>query len=352
MAMKAGRFNGALVAGLLLSGCVAPQGVVVVQEPVGYNSWPMIQAVGDRLVCAYSRGKGHDIQEGDRGVFAKVSDDGGRTWSAETLVVNDPRVGEVTIGKGLDEQGAMLLWVRRWTHPSRKAERGHDLYRTTDGVRFEKIATPALDPVPMQITDVLHVPGVGLMCLWFSDGYHVSSVKSWGTLTSADNGRTWTQRTVETGLKEGHWPTEPSAVYLGEGRIFAIARCEAWVRHQFSLTSTDFGKTWTRANTNIADVDRSTPSLVYDPKTGHVANYYYQRGARLLKRRVASAAQVFDHPETWPEPTVLWEGDEPRPIDAGNVNVTVLDGTHYAALYTGTPTDAKVLVLPVQPQSP
>ena len=91
--MRMRTFGGALAVGLLLSGCVVPQGAVVVQEPVGYNSWPMIQAVGDRLVCAYSRGKGHDIQEGGRGVFAKVSDDGGRTWSAETPVVNDPRVG-------------------------------------------------------------------------------------------------------------------------------------------------------------------------------------------------------------------------------------------------------------------
>jgi hypothetical protein len=30
----------------------------VVQDVSGYNSWPMIQAIGDKLVCVYGRGKG------------------------------------------------------------------------------------------------------------------------------------------------------------------------------------------------------------------------------------------------------------------------------------------------------
>ena len=31
----------------------------VVQDVSGYNSWPMIQAIGDKLVCVYSRGTAH-----------------------------------------------------------------------------------------------------------------------------------------------------------------------------------------------------------------------------------------------------------------------------------------------------
>lgn len=77
-----------------------------------YNSWPMIQAMGTKLVCCYTRGKAHNICEGVRGVFARTSTDGGRTWSPEVTVVNDPGYGEVTIGKGLASDGALLLWVR------------------------------------------------------------------------------------------------------------------------------------------------------------------------------------------------------------------------------------------------
>ena len=122
-----------------------PAEAVVVHGAERYNSWPMIQAVGRRLICAYSRGSAHTVDEGARGVFSRVSDDLGATWSDEICVCNDPEWGQVTVGKGLDPDGAMLLWVRNcpdgqgWgpgTH--------HDLWRTTDGLSWEKISSPQL----------------------------------------------------------------------------------------------------------------------------------------------------------------------------------------------------------------
>jgi len=325
------------------AGAASVSGPVAVTPCVEYNSWPMIQALGGKLVCAYSRGSAHSIGEGCRGVFAKVSCDGGRTWSEETCVVNDPDVGEVTIGKGLDGNGAMLLWVRNWGKTRR-----HDLYRTTDGVSFERIASPTLDPMPIQITDVFSVPGAGLMSFWFAGDYRKGDGNSWGTLTSADNGRTWTQRTVESGLAKMEWPTEQSAAYIGDGRILAIARTERGGRCQFQLTSTDYGKTWTRRKTNITDVLESTPSLVFSPETGLVANYYYQRGARKLKRRVANANDVFLNPESWPPPETFAEGEEERDYDAGNVNATFADSVHHLAFYTGSTSNTEVRAVAVR----
>ena len=98
-----------------------------------------------------------------------------------------------------------------------------------------------------------------------------------------------------------------------------------------------------------ADVHESTPSLVFDRKTGLVANYYYQRGARKMKRRTVKAADIFDNPGTWPEPTVLAEGHEKRAYDAGNVNATASAGRHYLATYTGTDRDTAVVVLSLEP---
>ena len=332
--------------GMRMDALGAAAGVSVVQAPPAYNSWPMVQALpGGRLVCAYSRGSAHTTGEGARGVHVRVSDDGAKTWSDERCIVNTPEWGEVTVGKGLDGGGAMLLWIRRQDRRGWGDGTFHDLWRSADGLAWEKIASPELSPHPIQITDVFEVPGRGLVSLWFAGSYRADAAdKSWGTLESADGGLTWTQRTVESGLSREEWPTEPCGVSLGGGRILAIARSEG-AKYQFQLTSEDGGETWKRAKTNIADVNSSTPSLIFDPATGTVANYYYQRGARLLKRRVAAADAVFAAPLSWPEPETLARGHEERPHDAGNVNATAAGSVHFAATYTGTKSDAAVVVV-------
>ena len=339
--------------------------VSVVQPPPGYNAWPMVQALGGRLVCAYSRGSAHTTGEAARGVYVRVSDDAGATWSDERCICNSPDWGEVTVGKGRDSSGAMLLWIRRQDGRGWGSGTFHDLWRSVDGLVWEKIASPDLDPHPIQITDVFHVgddkrttgdtphatDGV-LMSLWFAGNYDNGTAnKSWGFLVSADGGRTWTQRTVENGLSRDEWPTEPCGIALGDGRILVIARSEG-LPYQFQITSEDGGETWKREKTNISDVSASTPSLLLDPATGTVFLYYYQRGARLLKRRVAAVDDIFGAPFAWPESEALARGHEERPWDAGNVNATLAGDRHFAATYTGTKTDAAIVVAAAPVLSP
>ena len=316
----------------------------VVENSPGYNSWPMMQAIGEKLVCVYSRGSGHTIHEDSRKAYARTSSDRGRTWTPETVVADTPGFGEVAVGKGLDSKGAALFWIRRvgkeWLQ---------DLYRTTDGVNFRMITTPKLSPAPVQITDIFTVPKVGLMCLWFSGGYADGNDHAWGTLTSADDGATWKQTTIESGLSKAEWPTEPSAVHLGEGKILAIGRCEVWgggttARAQHQLTSTDYGVTWKRSQTNIGEVMGSTPTLVLDAKTGLVSNYYYQRGkGGVLRRRVVDPHFIFDRPLAWPVSEAIAVGSE-DPTEAGNINATFIGDTHYLALYSGHGKNTSVLV--------
>lgn len=310
----------------------------VVQDVSGYNSWPMMQAIGNKLVCTYSRGSAHSIGEDARAVYARTSTDRGKTWTAETVVANTPGYGEVTVGKGLDSTGAMLLWVRRigkdWNH---------DLYRTEDGVNFTLVATPKLDIQPMQITDVFAVPEVGLMALWFAGKYNDEPVHSWGMMTSSDDGATWKQTPIETGLTKEDWPTEPAAVYLGEGRILAIGRTESGGKSQFQMTSTDYGKTWKRTRTNISDIAASTPSLILDARTGLVSNYYYERGRGILRRRVVDPEYIFDRPLSWPGSEAVAVGSEIA-LDSGNSNATAVGDTHYISFYSGKAPDTTVLV--------
>ena len=226
--------------------------------------------------------------------------------------------------------------------------RRHELYRTADGVAFEKVASLRPDPFPMQVMDIVRVPGLGLVSPWFAGDYRTDGANAWGLLVSADDGRTWEQRTVEGGLSVAEWVTEPSLASLPGGRLLVVGRCERVPSRQFQVTSADGGRTWTKARTNIGDVAQSTPSLVYDPRTGLLANYYYHRGARRLKRRVVDADFIFSRPTAWPEPETLAEGFEPRAYDAGNVNVTRLLGTtDCCAWYTGTTSNATVVVTTV-----
>jgi len=215
-------------------------------------------------------------------------------------------------------------------------------------VTFALVATPKLAVTPMQITDVFAVPTVGLMALWFAGDYRDDGPShSWGKLTSSDNGATWTQTTIESGLTKSQWPTEPSAVYLGNGRILTIARTEmrgtSSTRSQFQMVSTDHGATWTRAQTNIGDVYASTPSLILDAETGLLSNYYYQRGGGILRRRVVAPDSVFSNPLNWPASEVVAAGSQIS-FDAGNVNATAIRGTHYLAFYSGKAPDTAILV--------
>ncbi len=320
---------------------------LVVQNAPGYNSWPFVQGLGsNKLVCAYSRGEKHSIAERCRGVYARTSLDNGQSWTAETTVVNTPEAGESAIGKGLDEDGAMLLWVRCVGDAWR-----HNLYRSADGVNFSKIASLQPEPMPMQITDVFSVPGVGLMCFWFAGRYREEPENSWGTLTSIDNGLTWKQKVVEAGLPKSDWPTEQAGVYLGDGRILAITRIEktsdpAKQGCQFQLESSDGGESWKKMRTNIGDVRESTPSLLWDAESGLLSNYYYQRSAGVLKRRVAPLSAVWGNPLAWPSPEIVAVGSADD-YHAGNVNAFARGGTHFCTFYSGNETQTEIVIVPV-----
>lgn len=309
-----------------------------VEDAPGYNCWPMLQPVGNRLVCVYTIGKAHAPAEKGRSTHARYSDDGGLTWSESKMIFHDPECGTSSIGKGVDQDGAALFWVRRLGIEPRMA-----LYRTTDGVDFELIAAPIMEPNAMQITDVFHTPD-GLMCMWFSDDYssHRDN-KSWGYLLSRDNGHNWEQTVIEDGLPLGEWPTEPSVAVLGDGVLLAVGRAEGG-GSQFQLTSSDWGKTWSKTRTNIDDVLISTPSLIYDPATGLISNYYFERGKGCLKRRVASAGAVLADPCAWGDPEIVAWGNMLRPYDSGNANAVRMGDRHYVTYYAGDEHDCKVLV--------
>lgn len=325
----------------------------IVQNFPRYNSWPMIETVGGRLICAYSRGDSHSISEACRSGYVRVSDDGGITWQEENLIRNNEMQADVPSGSGVDSTGAMLLWMRSCTEcPFRIS---FTLLRTVDGKKFEQLCIPQLAIQPMQITGIFFIPEVGLVSLWFAGNYRSGEDNSYGMLVSKDDGKSWEQCVIGSNLPKHQWPTEPAAVYLGNGRILVIARRENTPNQkeksvQFQLESKDYGKTWSLALTNIDDILESTPSLIYDPETGLISNYYFQRFTGLLKRRTALAEEIIGNPNGWSEPVVICHASEDG-CHAGNVQATVLGKKHILSIYTGNEKDTAVVVVPVNSPS-
>ncbi len=331
------------IAGMIITALQAPSPSSVVEDSPGYNSWPMCQSLNNLIVCTYSRGRAHNIYEPCRAVYARVSADGGTSWQEETPVCNTPEHADVTIGKGLDENGNMLLWVRR----GGKDGFHHALYRSRDGKKFECISQVDLPCNVIQITDILHISGVGLMALYFGGSYQQGSLNFWGKLVSCDGGVSWQNTLIERNVPVAEWPTEPSAVYLGNGRILVIARNElkenTTRRRQFQLTSSDYGATWHKALTNITDVNISTPALIYNAESGTVSCCYFHRGKGVLNCRLAQVEDIFDSPLNWPPPETVAIGSC-EVCEAGNVNATTLGGKHILAYYSGAMPNPAVYV--------
>ncbi len=332
-----------LVLGVCLGLVVSGVDVKTITETgSGYNSWSFLGVVGKRVVCTYSRGRVHTTNENGRGTYVRCSDDGGETWRPERAVMYSPEFAGVAEGMGNDLDGKVLLWIRYW----RKGKVEHKLLRSADGEKYEFVGTMKMDPVPTQVMDVVRLQGNKLMSLWFAGDYRGGKGNSWGTLISADNGKTWTQRVVEKGLAQEDWPTEQSAVTLGGGRILVIGRRE-WGgknRVQFQMESDDNGATWRKMRTNIDNIAESTPALIYDRETGVVSNYYYQRGAGILWRRRAKLADVWGNATNW-GPCEEVARASTNSYHAGNVKAVACGGKHFLTIYSGDSKITDILIV-------
>lgn len=337
------------VVGLSIEPLTVPDAVQV-QSASGYNSWPFLFESAGRVICAYSRGVTHVLPDASRAVFARTSLDGGKTWGAERSIIPISGLDDSVTGKGEDSSGALLMWVRSG---GLGTGRVHRLYRSVDGGEtWSLLSSPTFAVNPLQITCIINVPTVGLLAFYHAGSYAAgASNNSWGVIRSSDNGVTWVQSQVEAGLTEQSWPTEIAGAYVGNGNILAIGRTEdvttqAASRAQFQLQSADFGVTWTKAVTNITDIVRSTPTVIWDGANQRVSVYYFHRTWGALKRRTSALADVWGRPRDWSDSEAIGLGTL-NGEDTGNANAVSLGGRHIVAYYSGAPGTTAVLVADV-----
>lgn len=298
----------------------------------GYNAFPFIGVVKDKLVCVYSVGKNHtDNTSVD--IFAKTSPNG-VIWSKAKKIISTENVRDTITGLGHDSLGIICFWNRKGTPVN--ADCSFDLYKTSDGIVFTKKSSPVFDIKPSHIGDALHIPTLGVIS--FYNTYRATR-NSYGYVLTKDGGETWSQIEIASPTTQSDTPTEIYGVYIGDGKIIALGRSEDSAA-MFQIQSNDYGKTWETKKTNITDVYLSTPTLIYGDD-GYITVYYYNRADGKLKKRRAIASTVFENPSSWGEPSNIASGAVGQ--DAGNANSVKFNGNNIIAYYSGTDTETSVI---------
>lgn len=298
----------------------------------GYNAFPFIGTVNNKLVCVYSICKNH-TDNTNVDIFVKTSPNG-VIWSKAKKIISTENVRDTITGLGHDSLGIIYFWNRKGTPVN--ADCSFDLYKTSDGIKFTKKSSPAFDIKPSHIGDALHIPTVGVIS--FYNTYRANR-NSYGYVLTKDGGETWSQVEIANPSTQSDTPTEISGTYIGDGKILALGRSEDSAA-MFQIQSSDFGKTWETKITNITDVYLSTPTLIYDDD-GYITVYYYNRADGKLKKRKAIASTVFESATSWGEPSNIASGSVGQ--DAGNANSVKFNNNIIVVYYSGTDTETSVI---------
>lgn len=298
----------------------------------GYNAFPFIGTVNNKLVCVYSIGKNH-TDNTNVDIFVKTSPNG-VIWSKAKKIISTENVRDTITGLGHDSLGIIYFWNRKGTPVN--ADCSFDLYKTSDGIKFTKKSSPAFDIKPSHIGDALHIPTVGVIS--FYNTYRANR-NSYGYVLTKDGGETWSQVEIANPSTQSDTPTEISGTYIGDGKILALGRSEDSAA-MFQIQSSDFGKTWETKITNITDVYLSTPTLIYDDD-GYITVYYYNRADGKLKKRKAIASTVFESATSFGEPSNIASGSVGQ--DAGNANSVKFNNNIIVVYYSGTDTETSVI---------
>ena len=295
----------------------------------------MIGYARGRVICIYTLADRHWPAEAT--LFMKTSVNDGLTWSEPKEILSEKEsVYKGITGFGYNNEGEMLLWYRDGC-PG-KAWVTHALYKT-DGDSVTLVSAPDIALRGGHIGNIFRIPEQGLFCFYNTYG----KLRSWGMLKSTDEGLSWEQIPIEENLSMADCPVEIECACATGSKILLLGRkdTEEGTVAMFQMQSDDYGKTWSKEYTNIADAYGNSPSVIFDGKTGKIDLYYFVRFAGELKHRTVSFADVWDAPQNWSEAELLV--CEPyRGWDTGNVKTVAVGRKHICAYYAGTPTTTGV----------
>lgn len=308
------------------------QKTMEVAEPTTYKSWPFVGVAGGKLLCLYSVGTSHTDTHSS--IYMKYSDNG-VIWSSDRGIISTDSQRDNVTGKGYDENGDFIFWVRRGAPGASGTT--FELWKATDYKTFEQVSTPTFATANGHIGDIVNVPGHGLFAFWNTYG----NERSWGYVKSTDNGETWTETVCESDLTPTNCPVEMSPAYIGDGKILVMGR-QDWDSSAgtFQIQSNNFGETFSKYSTNMK-VSGATPSVIYNPETDTVYQYYFDRADGQLKLRTALIETIWNNPTSWPSAEIIAQVDGRRQ-DTGNVNACQFGDIQIASFYSGNSTNTGI----------
>lgn len=278
----------------------------------------IVELADGRLLLAYSRFTGGGADEATAHISARVSRDGGRTWSEDAVLqdcVGDLNVMSVSLlrlksGEILFGYMVKNAWDDCRLYVRRSADEMNTLSEpvcATDEKIYHVINN---DRVIQLRTGRLLVPAALHPC---EDGTR----ETWSGRAKAtcyysdDEGETW-QRAPETLAIPDRIDTmtglqEPGVIELDDGRVCMWARTDLGA--QYEAISPDGGKTWSRPRPSPLCSPRSPASIKRLPETGdllvvwndHSGQYPFPAG----KRTPLCTAISRDEGRTWENSRIL-----------------------------------------------
>ncbi|MDW8355086.1 MAG: sialidase family protein [Bryobacterales bacterium] len=260
----------------LLSAASLETGVVARSDGATFfrNTIPQVARLRDgRLMCvfsAYAKGSA------DGRIVATFSSDGGRTWSAPRLLIDEPGMNDADPNILVDGDQVFVYATRvkipnaidkAWTIMVHSRDNGATWSQPQE-VFIPRQYTPGKQHNALKLTDGTYAMGIS-WDLWAEKGMAARTegemVLASGLLKSRD-GRTWTLHGHLTALVEKVTPgsinglAEPSIVELAPGEILMILR-SGGSRH-WESRSTDYGVTWSEPRPS-ALIGHNTPTALW-----------------------------------------------------------------------------------------